>query len=79
MFAGCPYFRPPYGAWDGPRGRVARIAAEFGLSVLMWDVDTRDWAGAEAAAMASIVRARGGVILFHLHGAHTVEALEALG
>jgi peptidoglycan/xylan/chitin deacetylase (PgdA/CDA1 family) len=79
VFAGCPYFRPPYGAWDGPRGRIARIAAEFGLSVLMWDVDTRDWAGADSAAMTATVRARGGVILFHLHGAHTVEALEALG
>jgi hypothetical protein len=42
-------------------------------------VDTRDWAGADSAAMAATVRGRGGVILFHLHGAHTVEALEALG
>ena len=44
VLAGCPYFRPPYGGWDGPRGRIALIAAQFGLRVLLWDVDTRDWA-----------------------------------
>lgn len=75
---GCPYFRPPFGSWDGPRGRVARIAREFGLSILMWDVDTRDWAGAEAAPMVEAVRRRGGVVLFHLHGSHTLEALDQL-
>src|SRR5690348_13948306 len=25
VLAGCPYFRPPYGGWDGRRGRIARI------------------------------------------------------
>jgi hypothetical protein len=78
VLAGCPYFRPPYGAWDGPRGRIARIAAEFGLTVMLWDVDTRDWAGAEAAPMADAVRRRGGIVLFHLHGRHTLEALDLL-
>src|SRR5947209_6590388 len=51
---GCPWFRPPYGAWDGPRGRIARIAAEFGLRVLLWDVDSRDWAGATADRIAGV-------------------------
>ena len=78
VLADCPYFRPPYGAWDGPRGRIALIAAQFGLRVMLWDVDTRDWAGADAATMVAAVRARGGVILFHLHGLHTLEALQAL-
>ena len=78
VMAGCPYFRPPYGAWDGPRGRVARIAASFGLTVLLWDVDTRDWADADPAAMVAVIRSRGGVILFHLHGRRTLEAIQAL-
>jgi peptidoglycan/xylan/chitin deacetylase (PgdA/CDA1 family) len=76
---GCPYFRPPYGAWDGPRGRIARIAAEFGLTPMLWDVDTRDWAGAPPEPMAAAARTRGGVILLHLHGIRTVEAVRLLG
>ena len=76
---GCQWFRPPYGAWDGPRGRVARIAGEYGLQVLLWDVDSRDWAGAPADRIAAVARARGGVILLHLHGAHTAEAIRLIG
>jgi peptidoglycan/xylan/chitin deacetylase (PgdA/CDA1 family) len=79
VFAGCPYFRPPFGGWDGPRGRIARIAAEFGLSPLLWDVDSRDWAGAPASAIANLAKARGGVILLHLHGATTPEAIRLIG
>lgn len=76
---GCPYFRPPYGAWDGPRGRIATIAARFGLSIMLWDVDSRDWAGASAPAMVGAVQRRGGIVLFHLHGANTVDAIRMLG
>ena len=79
VMAGCPYFRPPYGAWDGPRGRIARIAAEFGLQPMLWDVDSRDWAGAPADRIAAISKARGGVILLHLHGANTAEAIRLIG
>lgn len=79
VMAGCPYFRPPYGSWDGPGGRIARIAGEFGLTVLLWDVDSRDWADADPGAMVAAIRARGGVVLFHLHGRGTVEAVNALG
>ena len=79
VMAGCPYFRPPYGAWDGPRGRVARIAAEFGLSPMLWDVDSRDWAGASGEQIAAAARARGGIILLHIHGANTPEAIRLIG
>lgn len=79
VMTGCPYFRPPYGAWDGPRGRIATIAARFGLTPMLWDVDSRDWAGASAPAMVSAIQARGGVVLFHLHGWHTAEAIRLLG
>ena len=79
VMAGCPYFRPPYGAWDGPRGRIARIAAEFGLQPMLWDVDSRDWAGAPADRIAAVAKARGGVVLLHLHGANTPEAVRLIG
>jgi peptidoglycan/xylan/chitin deacetylase (PgdA/CDA1 family) len=79
VMAGCPYFRPPYGAWDGPRGRIARIAAEFGLQPMLWDVDSRDWAGAPADRIAALARSRGGVILLHLHGANTPDAIRLIG
>lgn len=76
VWAGCPYFRPPYGAWDG---RVAQIAREYGLTMMLWDVDSRDWAGASAEGMAAMAAARGGVILFHLHGYATADAIRLLG
>ena len=79
VMRGCPYFRPPYGAWDGPRGRVARIAAEFGLTPMLWDVDSRDWAGASGEQIAAAAHARGGIILLHIHGANTPEAIRLIG
>jgi peptidoglycan/xylan/chitin deacetylase (PgdA/CDA1 family) len=78
VHAGCNLFRPPYGAWDGPRGRIAAIAASQGYQVLMWDVDTRDWAGTSAQAMVAGIHARGGIVLMHMHGIHTVEAILSL-
>jgi peptidoglycan/xylan/chitin deacetylase (PgdA/CDA1 family) len=79
VLAGCPYFRPPFGAWDGPRGRIARIAAEFGLQPMLWDIDSRDWAGAPAGQIATLAQARGGIVLLHLHGASTAEAIRLIG
>ena len=68
-------FRPPYGdTGDGVRA----VAAEFGLTEVLWSVDTRDWAGVSAD---EIVEAAGrvepgGIILMH-DGGHrsTVEAV----
>lgn len=74
---GCDLFRPPYGAMDRG-GRVASVAASLGYRVQLWDVDTRDWAGTPADAMVAMIRARGGVVLMHMHGAHTVEAIRSL-
>jgi peptidoglycan-N-acetylglucosamine deacetylase len=79
VMTGCPYFRPPYGAWDGPRGRIAGIAGEFGLQVMLWDVDSRDWAGAPADRIAALAKGRGGIILMHIHGANTPEAIRLIG
>jgi len=72
---GCDLFRPPYGAMDR---RVAPIAASMGYHIQLWDVDTRDWAGTPADVMDAMIRAKGGVVLFHMHGAHTVEAIRTL-
>jgi peptidoglycan-N-acetylglucosamine deacetylase len=74
---GCDLFRPPYGAMDRG-GRVAGAAASLGYRVQLWDVDTRDWAGTPADVMVAMIRARGGVVLMHMHGAHTVEAIRTL-
>jgi len=74
---GCDLFRPPYGAMDRG-GRVAGVAASLGYRVQLWDVDTRDWAGTPADVMVAMIRARGGVVLMHMQGPHTVEAIRTL-
>jgi peptidoglycan/xylan/chitin deacetylase (PgdA/CDA1 family) len=74
---GCDLFRPPYGAMDRA-GRVASVAASLGYRIQLWDVDTRDWAGTPADVMVAMIRARGGVVLMHMHGTHTVEAIRTL-
>jgi peptidoglycan/xylan/chitin deacetylase (PgdA/CDA1 family) len=72
-------FRPPYGAYNGTLTAVLR---GLGYSALvMWDVDSRDWSGLSAEAIAGRVldgAAAGSIILFHLHGAHTAEALREI-
>jgi len=73
----CNLFRPPYGALDAS-GRVVSVAASLGYRIQLWDVDTRDWAGTPADVMVAMIRARGGVVLFHMHGLHTIEAIGQL-
>ncbi|HKA10745.1 MAG TPA: polysaccharide deacetylase family protein [Candidatus Dormibacteraeota bacterium] len=73
----CDLFRPPYGAMDR-FGRVYSAAASLGYRIQLWDVDTRDWAGTPADLMVAMIRAKGGVVLMHMHGIHTVEAIRAL-
>lgn len=73
----CDLFRPPYGAMD-KFGRVYSVAASLGYKIQLWDVDTRDWAGTPTDTIVAMIRARGGVVLMHMHGIHTVEAIRAL-
>jgi len=73
----CNLLRPPYGSLDRA-GRVKAVAASLGYRLQLWDVDTRDWAGTPADVMVAMIRARGGVVLFHMHGTHTVEAIRQL-
>jgi peptidoglycan/xylan/chitin deacetylase (PgdA/CDA1 family) len=79
-----PYWRPPYGAYDT---RVRNAAAAVGSpTTVMWDVDTIDWrpiadGGPTASAIADkIVTSveRGSVVLMHLGGYHTYDALPSM-
>jgi peptidoglycan/xylan/chitin deacetylase (PgdA/CDA1 family) len=74
-----PCLRPPYGASDA----FTRVwAEEIGMRIVMWDIDTRDWArpGVEEIAASIISSARpGAVVLMHDGGgdrSQTVAALE---
>jgi peptidoglycan/xylan/chitin deacetylase (PgdA/CDA1 family) len=71
--------RPPYGSWDA---RVAAAAAAGGYPTLMlWDVDPRDWSGIPAATITQRVLSNvrdGSVILLHAGPYHTPEALPAI-
>lgn len=59
---GC--LRPPYGAYDQ---RIASLAEAEGLEMLLWDVDTRDWASPGVPAIVDAVTLAGDqdVILLH--------------
>jgi peptidoglycan/xylan/chitin deacetylase (PgdA/CDA1 family) len=66
-------FRPPYGDTDA---RVRGHAARFGLTEVLWTVDTRDWADTstdEIVAAAANVQP-GGIILMHDYGYRTTVA-----
>jgi peptidoglycan/xylan/chitin deacetylase (PgdA/CDA1 family) len=79
-----PWFRPPVG------GRNAAVKAGVGAagwrSLVMWDVDMIDWrpeadGGPTAAEMVAklLAKAKGGsIVLMHLGGYHTLEALPGL-
>ncbi len=72
---GSDLFRPPYGAIDA---RVRGIVQSMGLRTMLWDIDTRDWDNTSADEITRITlnNARpGAVVLLHLHGEHTAEAL----
>jgi peptidoglycan/xylan/chitin deacetylase (PgdA/CDA1 family) len=79
-----PYFRPPYGAWTYAV-RVGVGAAGW-HDLVMWDVDTIDWkatadGGPTAADIVAKVatKAQGGsIVLMHLGGWHTLEALPGI-
>jgi peptidoglycan/xylan/chitin deacetylase (PgdA/CDA1 family) len=76
-----PFFRPPYGSQDAAV-RAAVGGAGWSYTV-MWDVDTIDWkpttdGGPTADDIAAKVAARvrgGSIVLMHLGGYHTLEAL----
>lgn len=79
-----PFWRPPFGAYDA---HARSAAASVGYTkTLMWDVDTIDWlrtvdGGPTAASMQDKVvtsAGRGSIVLLHLGGYHTYDALPGM-
>jgi peptidoglycan/xylan/chitin deacetylase (PgdA/CDA1 family) len=72
------WLRPPQGRYNA---RIRRLAAELGYRICYWTIDSDDWQGVSADYIVRKISAElhpGAVILFHLHGAHTIEALPAV-
>jgi peptidoglycan/xylan/chitin deacetylase (PgdA/CDA1 family) len=70
-------FRPPYGAWNKTVIEAARDAGY--PTVLLWDVDSRDWGSTAPAALRAAVRGRdGSVVLMHCGPSVTPTILEAV-
>lgn len=73
------FFRPPYGEYNSA---VIDIVQQLGFqAIVLWDVDSRDWTGVAADIMAQRVTDQvspGSIVLFHLHGQHTAEALQLI-
>jgi peptidoglycan/xylan/chitin deacetylase (PgdA/CDA1 family) len=79
-----PWFRPPFGGWnDTVRAGVGAAGWKY---MMMWDVDMIDWrpeadGGPTAADMKAklLANARGGsIVLMHLGGFNTLEALPGI-
>ena len=75
----CPkVFRPPQGSWNQ---RVYDIARERDYSVILWDLDTLDWAHTPSDKIASYIleNAKSGNIIlmhdYHSGGCTTIDAL----
>lgn len=63
-----PLCRPPYGAINA---FVRQVAADWGCTMVLWDRDTRDWAGASPSYImnqALSVRCNGEIVLMHTQG-----------
>jgi peptidoglycan/xylan/chitin deacetylase (PgdA/CDA1 family) len=67
-------FRPPYGETNGTLKSVER---QFGLTEILWDVDSQDWNGASTAAIVQAAGrlTNGQIILMHDWPANTVAAI----
>jgi peptidoglycan/xylan/chitin deacetylase (PgdA/CDA1 family) len=67
-------FRPPYGETNST---VQSVEAKYGLTQILWDVDSQDWNGAstDAIVQANARLTNGQVILMHDWPANTVAAI----
>jgi peptidoglycan/xylan/chitin deacetylase (PgdA/CDA1 family) len=60
-----PYFRPPYGAYNGTV--LAGAGAAASTRVVLWDIDTQDWAlpGSSVIASRALQARPGSIVLMH--------------
>lgn len=67
-------FRPPYGETNAT---VQSVAAKYGLTQIIWDVDSQDWNGAstDAIVQAAARLTNGQIILMHDWAANTRAAI----
>ncbi|QQM38337.1 polysaccharide deacetylase family protein [Streptomyces liliifuscus] len=67
-------FRPPYGETNST---VKAVEAKYGLTEIIWDVDSQDWngAGADAIVQAAGRLSNGQIILMHDWSANTRAAI----
>ena len=72
--------RPPFGAFDGRIAGASGLAADLGQTLIMWSVETRDWATRSPLQVAAGTLRRvhpGAIVLLHDGGgdrAHVVTA-----
>ncbi|HLE79196.1 MAG TPA: polysaccharide deacetylase family protein, partial [Candidatus Limnocylindrales bacterium] len=79
-----PWFRPPFGAWTA--AVRTGVGAAGWADLILWDVDTIDWrTTADGGPTADDIVAKvvskalgGSIVLMHLGGWHTLEALPGL-
>ncbi|HEY0501587.1 MAG TPA: polysaccharide deacetylase family protein [Kutzneria sp.] len=67
-------FRPPYGETNST---LRAVEARYGLTQIIWDVDSQDWNGAsvDAIVQANARLANGQIILMHEWPANTLAAI----
>ncbi|WP_330237855.1 polysaccharide deacetylase family protein [Streptomyces sp. NBC_00525] len=67
-------FRPPYGETNST---VKAVEAKYGLTEVIWDVDSQDWNGASTDAIVQAVSrlSNGQIILMHEWPANTLAAI----
>ncbi|MEV4229787.1 polysaccharide deacetylase family protein [Streptomyces bobili] len=67
-------FRPPYGETNAT---VRSVEARYGLTEVIWDVDSQDWNGAstDAIVQAAARLTNGQIILMHDWSANTLAAI----
>ncbi|MFI1355282.1 polysaccharide deacetylase family protein [Streptomyces sp. NPDC020898] len=67
-------FRPPYGETNAT---VRAVAARYGLTQIIWDVDSQDWngAGTDAIVQAAARLTGGQVMLMHDWSANSLAAV----
>ncbi|MCC3765909.1 polysaccharide deacetylase family protein [Glycomyces sp. TRM65418] len=67
-------FRPPYGETNAT---LKSVEAQYGLTEVLWSVDSRDWNGATTAQIVQAARGlqNGGVMLMHDSYRSTINAI----